>query len=435
MGSSRPTEVHMHRVCVVGTGYVGLPLAVMLSRNYPVVAFDVDREKIAQLSEGRTSQQEPGLPELLTVALRQQNVRFTSLPAELGRCDVKIFTVGTPYDSDRGGVDYSQLDRALGILGEQLARKDVIIVKSTVPPGTTEKRVGRAVSARGLRVPEDVGLVFSPERIVEGQALTDFARLPKIVGATDDRSAGVASEVLGTLGGSIRRVSSPTTAELIKMVDNYARYVFLGLTNEIALMCEKAGVDVLELIEAAKFEYPRNSGILLPGPGVGGSCLNKDPFILSSLMQKDGLPLEMVEAAARVNRMVPSHIADLVFRFAGSRRSVTLAGVAFKRDTDDTRFTPSIEIARDLRQGGFSVKLSDPYARLEGTEIERDLLTSTVGAEILLTLTDHSIYQSLELSDFKRCMAPNPLIVDTRGMFDRSLAEGLGFEYHGYGRL
>lgn len=425
----------MHRVGVVGTGYVGLPLATLLSRVFPVVGFDVDRAKVAQLREGNSPLEEPGLSEALKTQLATSRLRFSDDVVELSTCDVKILTVGTPYDSAAGEVDYSQLDRAVELVGPRLARNDVLVIKSTVPPGTTEGRVAKAVQSYGFGVPDDVGLAFSPERIVEGQALRDFATLPKIIGATDDRTFGITREILGTMGGSVRRVSSPTAAELMKLVDNYARYVFLGLTNELALMSEKVGVDVFELIDAAKFEYPRNAGILVPGPGVGGSCLNKDPFILASLMVKKRLELVMGAAASRVNQSIPSHVVSLVERYAGVRRRVVIGGIAFKRDTDDTRFTPIVEIGDLLRRNGFSVVLADPFARLGGERIERDLLAAAKSAEILVLITDHSVYRSIPLRELKEVMERDPLIVDTRGFFDRDEAIRVGFEYHGYGRL
>lgn len=424
----------MHRICVVGTGYVGVPLSALLSKSYSVIGFDVDREKISLLSNGKVPLQEPGLPELVSRQIASGGLRFTAQAERIAACDVKILTVGTPYDIETKRVDYSQLDQALELTARHLSSGDVIIVKSTVPPGTTVNRVRKIVESQGFRVPDDVGLVYSPERIVEGQALHDFETLPKIIGATDDRSFEVAREVLGSLGGAVKRVSSPETAEMVKMVDNYSRYVFLGLTNEIALMCEKVGVDALELIAASKFDYPRNAGILRPGPGVGGSCLNKDPFILASVMRDRDLGLEMVESAARVNRSIPRHIVDLVNRWAKTRRNVVVAGIAFKKDTDDLRFSPAFEIRDGLQDKGYLVRLSDPYARPAGIDVEKDLLSAARGANILLLLTDHSAYNDLDLSMLKSIMAPSPLIVDTRGGIDRQSAEKSGFLYHGYGR-
>ena len=154
------------------------------------------------------------------------------------------------------------------------------ILKSTVPPGTTNNIVSNKIRSFGFSVPEQIWIAFSPERMIEGQALKDFTSLPKIIGASDVETSSLVAEIIGSLGGPVLQVSSIETAAMVTMVDNYSRFVFLGLTNEIALVSEKIGVDVLELISAAKYEYPRNAGLMVPGPGVGGSCLNKDPFII-----------------------------------------------------------------------------------------------------------------------------------------------------------
>ena len=291
------------------------------------------------------------------------------------------------------------------------------------------------LESKGFRVPDDIGLVFSPERMVEGQAIGDFMTLPKIIGASDERSRVIADKVIASLGGPVCNVSTVTAAEMVKMVDNYSRYAFLGLTNEIALMCEKVGVDVLEVIAAAKKEYPRNAGILIPGPGVGGSCLNKDPFILRAHMRREDLFLRMVEAASIVNRSMPAHVVELVTKFAGKRRSVTIAGVSFKGDTDDTRFSPSFEIAASLEKLGFSVVMTDPFVKLDSMKVNAGILDSVRNSDILLILTDHNEYKSLDLEKVISSMTKNPLIIDTRGVIDRKKAEMTGFEYHGLGRL
>ena len=286
-----------------------------------------------------------------------------------------------------------------------------------------------------FRVPEDVGLAFSPERMVEGQAIRDFTSLPKIIGASDPETSAIVTEVIGSLGGRIVHVSSPETAEMVKMVDNYSRYVFLGLTNEIALVSEKVGVDVLELLSAAKQDYPRNAGLMIPGPGVGGSCLNKDPFILKADLRKKSLNLRMVDAAADVNRSIPMHVADLVTRFSNNRRKVVIAGVAFKNDTDDIRYTPTFEVADILKSRQYEITLSDPFVNIPNITIHHNIYKSLIGSEILLLLTDHIEYKELDLRRLKLIMGSRPLIIDTRGIISKDHAVTMDFEYHGFGRL
>ena len=352
------------KISVIGLGYVGLPLSLLLVRKFQVIGFDTDISKIEKLRKGINPITEPGVDELMSDSDIMNHIKLSDNSADLKESKIKIITVGTPYDPNNDYIDYSQLNGALDLLNGNLNPGDIVVLKSTVPPGTTNTVVRDRIISYGFRVPEDVGIAFSPERMVEGQAIRDFTSLPKIIGASDPETSSIVSEVIGSLGGRIVQVSSPETAEMVKMVDNYSRYVFLGLTNEIALVSEKVGVDVLELLKAAKQDYPRNAGLMIPGPGVGGSCLNKDPFILKADLRKKSLNLRMVDSAADVNRSIPRHIADLITEFSDGRRKVVIAGVAFKNDTDDTRYTPTFEIADILRSRGYEINLSDPFVNL-----------------------------------------------------------------------
>ncbi len=420
------------RISVIGLGYVGLPLASLLAESFDVVGFDVDFNKIKALERNEVTIREPGLEEVFRNSRKNGKLTISHDPDSLRDSQVKIITVGTPYDEVKDFVDYSQLDSSLDIIIPRINKGDVIALKSTVPPGTTMERVKGRIEGNGYRIPEDVGIAFAPERIIEGQALKDFKGLPKIIGASDDRTFKIASEVIGSLGGKVIRVSNPETAEMVKMVDNYARFVFLGLTNELALICEKIGVDVLEVIRAAKDDYPRNAGVLHPGPGVGGSCLNKDPFILRGVLKLSGLDLNMVNSAQEVNSFMPIHIAEIVKLFR-SNGNVTLLGVAFKGDTDDTRYTPTFKIRNELVKAGFQVKLSDPLA--EGHDIIKDMYEACMGVDSIVLLTDHSEYKKIDLERLRKVTASDPLFIDARGIVDRREAVNHGFEYHGLGRL
>ncbi len=421
------------KVSVIGLGYVGLPLSSLIARNFEVIGFEVEKNKVAMIARGQVPIDEPGLHDILTESLKSRKLQVTSDPTKLRETSVKIITVGTPFNEKSDSVDYGQLESSLDLIIPNLNIGDVVILKSTVPPGTTMGLVKNRIESSGLKVPQEIGLVFSPERMVEGQAVKDFQVLPKIIGASDERSGSVAEQVIRSLGGKIIRVSNPETAETIKMVDNYSRYVFLGLTNELALVCERIGVDVLEVIKSAKDNYPRNSGLLLPGPGVGGSCLNKDPFILRGIVRKSGEELEMVKSAQKVNLRIPFHVAELVSRFR-PKGQVTLLGVAFKGDTDDTRFAPSLTIKDELvKRRKYGVRMTDPY--VVGDGISRDLYESCTGSSIIVILTDHSCYKDIDLPRLKSLAAEYPMILDTRGIIDRAKAEEAGFEYHGLGRL
>jgi UDP-N-acetyl-D-mannosaminuronic acid dehydrogenase len=423
-----------NRIAVLGLGYVGLPLSLLLARNFLVTGFDIDEKRVYSIKNGVSPIEEPGINDLLLSDAIRKNITFTSNPDDISHATVKIITVGTPFDLSTRYIDYSQIESSLSLLKNRIHRGDIIILKSTVPPGTTNGIIRDRILKMGLSVPEDVGLIFSPERMVEGQAINDFLTLPKVIGASDPETMEIGKEIIGSLGGTVIEVSTIEAAEMVKMVDNYSRYVFLALTNEIALACEKIGADVIEVINAAKKDYPRNAGILKPGPGVGGSCLNKDPFILEASMKKLNLDLKMVKSAEIVNRKMAEHVSLLVKKFSGQRKKIVIAGVAFKGDTNDTRFSTTYEIEEDLKASGYDVKLSDPYV-VENTRIGSDIYQDCKDDEIILLMTDHSQYTKIDLKKIKDSMAKEPLILDMRAIIPKKAAEEAGFEYHGLGRL
>lgn len=423
-----------NRIAVLGLGYVGLPLSLLLARNFLVTGFDIDEKRISLIRNGESPIEEPGINDLLLSDDIRKNITFTSNPDDISHARVKIITVGTPFDLATRYIDYSQIESSLSLLKNRIDRGDIIILKSTVPPGTTNGIVKDRILHLGFKIPEDIGLIFSPERMVEGQAINDFLTLPKVIGASDPESMRIGKEIIGSLGGTVIEVSTIEAAEMVKMVDNYSRYVFLALTNEIALVCEKIGADAIEVINAAKRDYPRNAGILKPGPGVGGSCLNKDPFILEASMKKLNLDLNMVKSAEIVNHKMVEHVSDMVKKFSAQRRKVVIAGVAFKGDTNDTRFSTTYDIETDIKASGFDVKLSDPYVK-EHTRIGRDIFQDCKDREIILLMADHSQYTNIDIKKIKSSMAKEPLILDMRGIISRKAAEEAGFEYHGLGRL
>lgn len=423
------------KISVIGLGYVGLPLSVLLARNYEVIGFETDRDKVNFINSGKSPIEETGLEEILLEALNSGRFMATSEEHDILDTTVKIITVGTPYDPDSDSIDYGQLVSALEIVTRNLHKGDMIILKSTVPPGTTMKVIKGYVEKAGLQVPKHIGLVFSPERIVEGQAISDFQSLPKIIGATEDASYLKTKDILSSLGGTVVRVSSPDAAEMVKMVDNYTRFVELGLTNEIALMSENAGIDVMEILAAAKQEYPRNSGLLIPGPGVGGSCLNKDPFILRSFMSTRNMHLKMVESAKQVNYSMPHHIVELAESYGHTKKIVLIAGVAFKGETDDTRYSPAFQIGDELAKEGHFIRYTDPYVKNLSAELFHDLYEAASGASIVIFTSDHNEYRQVDLEKLKQAMDKDPLIIDTRAVLDRKAAKEHGFEYHGLGRL
>jgi UDP-N-acetyl-D-mannosaminuronic acid dehydrogenase len=430
---------------VIGLGHVGLPLAALLAlRGFKVVGYDVDQERLLKLASGSAGFYERDLEPLLEGAIRSGRISFTSDKSSLRAVDVPIITIGTPWDEQTARPDLSQLNAAIETLGSVLKKEAVVILKSTVAPGTTERMVvPRLEALSGLALGKDFGIVFSPERMIEGQAVSDYEHLPKIIGASDDRSFAVASKVFCALGGKVLRVSSPRAAEMVKMLDNYNRDGSIALVNQFALICMAASVDVLEVIDAAKYDYPRNQGLLIPGGGVGGSCLNKDPWILSHFAQENGIRTPLIPAFRSVNSNMPQEVVALtqkmLARFGLVRSKVVVAGLAFKSGTDDTRFSPGVVVIKQLLRLKCDVTVSDPYvhhiANMEWkiTPIP-NILEAATGSNLVIFMSDHDEYRKLDLKALKERMRAPAGLIDARHVINPKEALSIGFDFEGIGR-
>jgi len=432
-------------VAVIGLGRVGLPLATLLAlRGFNVVGYDVDQNRIHKLVNGDPGFYERDLEPLLHEATRSGRVSFTSDGNLLRTVDVPIITIGTPWNEQSMKPDLSQLDAAVDTLGAVLKKEAVVILKSTVAPGTTEKRVVTRLEALSkFALGKDFGIAFSPERMIEGQAVSDYENLPKIIGASDDRSFEVASKVLGALGGRVLRVSSPRAAEMVKMLDNYNRDGSIALINQFALICMQASLDVLEVINAAKFHYPRNQGLLIPGGGVGGSCLNKDPWILSHFAQEHGVQAPLISTFRSVNSNMPGQVVALtermLARFGLSKPKLVVAGLAFKSGTDDIRYSPGITVAKRLLAQNHEVTVSDPYVRLiSNTELNTapipNIIEASTGSNVVIFMSDHDEYRSLDLKLLRERMGSPAGLVDARHVINPKQALSIGFDFEGIGR-
>jgi UDP-N-acetyl-D-mannosaminuronic acid dehydrogenase len=439
---SKNTEL---KVAILGLGHVGLPLAALLAvRGIRVLGFDINSNMIADLKKGNLILWEPGLNSLLKRALKTNAFAVSDSETDLEQSNVFVVTVGTPWDENRSMPDSSQLDSALRVVGERMRKGSTIILKSTVAPGTCDEFVIPLLEkVSGLRVIKDFGVVFSPERMIEGRAIEDFQTLPKIIGATDDKSYNVALSVLKVLGGSIQRVSSVRTAEMVKMLDNYNRDGSIALINQFALFCEAANVDVIEVIKSAKSGYERNSGILIPGGGVGGSCLNKDPWLLDYFSKQKGIESNFIYTLRWRNSSMPletARLANLIAsRLKVKRPSILIAGLAFKSETDDTRFSPALAIRAALSNSASRIVLTDPYVKsLKEYSIQApvisDIYAAAKGTNIAIFATDHLEYRNIDLRRLRNLMSQKRGIVDSRHVVDPRRAIALGFDFEGIGR-
>lgn len=356
------------RVCVIGLGYVGLPLVMGFARcGYNTVGLDVDKCKIDALNRGTSYI--PDVPSA-TVAKHLAEGRFhpTADYEQVRRVDVVFICVPTPFDAMKAP-DLSFIRSAAEGIAPRLHAGQLIILQSTTYPGTTEEVVQPILEATGLKAGEDFCLAFSPERIDPGQISSpgwDVTNTPKVVGGLTPLCARLSAALLEKMTPNVHIVSSPRAAEMTKLLENIFRSVNIALVNELALLSERMGIDFWEVIDAASTK-PFGFMPFYPGPGVGGHCIPVDPYYLSWKAREFDFYTKFIELAAEVNQSMPYHVVERIGQALSARDKplngarVLILGVAFKRDIDDARNSPAERLIELLLGAGAQVIYNDPY--------------------------------------------------------------------------
>ena len=339
---------------------------------------DSDARLIEEMRRGDCRFNDPGLAQALGHARSSGALRFSNGYEDVSSADVIIIAVGTPVAADRSIVT-EHLESACAALAPLLRPGQLVILKSTVAPGTTERIVRPRLEKGGLVQGRDFGLAFCPERLAEGNALAQFQTLPIVIGGCDEASAAAASRFwIEALGVEVLQFASPEVAELVKLADNWWIDANVALANELAQLCGSLDVDVLDVIAGAN-TLPKGSGhvnVLLPSVGVGGSCLTKDPWILWSTGQKHGVRLRIAETAREVNDTMPGYahglirsgLADLGKDLRSAK--VAVLGLAFKNNTNDLRNTPVRPVVQALLDSCREVTIYDPLVADSSAEAQ-----------------------------------------------------------------
>ena len=434
------------RVCVVGLGYVGVPLAVASAQaGFGVMGVDVEKEKVSMINNGicyvEDAYSERHLPELV----RAGSISATeNLSEGASSSDVVIVCVPTPLDA-KGEPDLSFLKSVARDLSKNLSGFKLVIVESTSFPGTTTDIFQPLLERSGKKPERDFALVYSPERIDYGNAKFGVRNIPKVVGGINDESTQLGAEFYKSiLDAPVVTVGSPSVAEATKMLENIFRYVNIALVNELAVLHETLGVDFVEAINAAATK-PFGFMPHYPGPGVGGHCIPKDPFYLVYKAKQAGFPLRLVSASKAVNKMMPVHtIERLALALKAVKKSlpnvtVVVWGLAYKGEVKDTRRSPSLELLKLLKQSRAKIRVFDPYVprvTVGGKEYESNgsEIESVRNADALIIATAHNAFRSFDLSKIRSLMRSNPILFDTRNLRTRSESEEVGFTYLATGR-
>jgi len=390
------------RIGVVGMGYVGLPLAVEFARvGFRVVGIDVDRSKVDGINAGR-SHVEDVPSDLLAGLVEKKLLTVQGDYSACGEMDALFICVPTPLRKTRDP-DISYIVSALDEIAARLRPGQLIVLESTTYPGTTEEVLRPRLESGGIRAGKDFFLAFSPERVDPGNAVYQTKNTPKIVGGTTAECSEVAALLYRQAIDTVHTVSSTQAAEMIKLLENTFRAVNIGLVNEIALMCEKLQLDVWEIIDGAATK-PFGFMRFYPGPGIGGHCIPLDPHYLSWKLKTLNYSARFIELASEIN----GHMPEVVVRRAAAllndqKKSVNGAkifvlGVAYKKDTGDTRESPALDVIQLFRQQGADVSFHDPFVseihlegsgRAKGTKLSPEALKK---ADLVVIATDHSAF-------------------------------------------
>jgi len=439
-------ESRSAKVCIVGLGYVGLPLAVASAEaGFSVLGVDVDQSKVEQVNRGVCYVEDPYVKERLLSLVNAGKIKATTKHDEaLPSADVVIVCVPTPIDKLENP-DLSFLKTTAKTIAGHLTDYKLIIVESTSFPGTTEEIIKPILERIGKTAGDDFALVYSPERIDYGNSAYGMTKIPKIVGGLNDVSTRQGTSFYSAiLQARVVSVSGPSVAEATKMLENVFRYVNIALVNELAVLHEVLGVDFIEAVEAAATK-PFGFMPHYPGPGVGGHCIPKDPFYLVYKAKKAGFTLRLVQASKAVNREMPAHVVERLSRSLKEKKKsprkskVVLWGLAYKGEVKDTRRSPSLDLLKLFKRAGFSIKVYDPYVpkiAVEGLSYEsaESMLDSLDGADALVIATNHKVFAKPELSELKSRMNADPILFDTRNLRSRKEAEEAGFTYLATGR-
>jgi len=425
-GSSRLAELAKRlraktaRIGVIGLGYVGLPLAVEFAKKgFTVTGIDLDSNRVEQTNAGRSYIPDVPSDDLIRLA-RERRLSATTSFDSVGDLDAVIICVPTPLRKTREP-DMSFIVGAAQAIAKSLRGGQLVVLESTTYPGTTEEVILPMFEARGLKVGEDFALAFSPERIDPGNPHYTTNTIPKVVGGMTPLCGELAVLLYGAIIPTVVPVSSAKVAEMVKLLENTFRAVNIGLANEIALMCNKLGVDVWEVIDAAKTK-PFGFMAFYPGPGIGGHCIPSDPIYLAWKARLHGSEARFIELADQTNRYMPHYVVDRVAGALNDRRKplkgsrVLLLGLAYKPDVNDTRDSPAYDVAQELLQRGALVSYHDPYvptAQLNGVAAKSVSLTPETlkRSDCVVVVTNHSNV------DYQRVLDHAPLIVDTRNQY------------------
>lgn len=414
-------SIHNHTltVGVIGLGYVGLPIAVEYAHlGVRTIGFDIDEQKIRTLQKGGNYIMDID-SSLVASVIKGKTLEATTDFKKLNECDVIYICVPTPFTPNKDP-DISYIIHSAEAVGATLRKGQLIILKSTTFPGTTTKYVQPILEKKGLKLGKDYFLAFSPERIDPGNQTWNTGNTPIVAGGVTSACTNLACAAHGIIVSKVIPVSSPSVAEMEKLLENIFRSVNIALVNELAQLCDRIGVNIWEVVEAAATK-PFGFMPFFPGPGIGGHCILIDPYYLSWMAREYDFETNFITLAAEVNESMPFYVRSMIEREV-AKQPITLAkakvlmlGMAFKKDVDDLRHSPALKVMELLMQDGFkNVTYHDPYipaVDVHGTMMKsQGSLTPAMlkKYDIVVITTDHTCF------DYSMIVKNAKVVIDTR---------------------
>lgn len=428
-------------VGVIGLGYVGLPVACAFAQaGFYVVGADIDAERVALIQQGVSPIEgdEPGLAELLAEAIASGRLAATTDYQQLAAADVVLIDVETPVDDDHIP-RYRALQAAVRSLASVLKRGGLVIVESTIAPGTVDHIVKPLLAEQtGWQVNQDFYLGACPERVMPGKLLANLRQLSRVCGGSTPEVAEAMVALYRHIVAADLDVADVLTAELVKTTENAYRDVQIAFANEVALICEAVGGDVWRVRKLVNKSPYRQ--MHLPGAGVGGHCIPKDPWLLahglhwSASDTTERHPLRLIPAARQINDGMPRHVGEVTLAalqahgLSPNEAKVAVMGYAYLENSDDTRNSPSAVLVDFLRQAQVEVVIHDPWV----AAYQGDLWASVNGCDAAIFMVAHQQYRALALAQLHAALR-TPVLIDGRHLFDSHTAQTIGFTYCGIG--
>lgn len=427
-------------ICVVGVGFVGLPLSIYFAREgFKVVGLDVDSKKIKELKNGKDPTQEIG-DEILKETIRVRDLDFTDNPKIIKNADFVIISVPTPIDdSNRPVLDC--IEKASEMVGKNIKKGSILVLESSVYPGVTEEIVKPSIEKySGLKCGVGFGLGYSPERMNPGDVEHSLTKVVKVIGGCDDRTTNLLAELYGKIiKAGVYKTENIKTAEAAKIIENIQRDLNIALVNELAIIFRKMGIDVVEVLKAAETKWNFHS--YRPG-FVGGHCIPVDPYYLVYKCKSLNYDPKIILSGREINEHMPIYVADIVLDslkrkgINPQKSSVLLLGLTFKKNVGDIRSTPSKILIDRLKSHkikiiGYEPLIQDTVLVKEfGIDIINNIKLNEK-VDCIVLVTDHNKFKNITADDIKKMSKGNPTLVDVRRFFDKKEMERSGIEYIG----